>query len=371
MTLKLLIDSRYLPDWYSKNYPAHIPLPDKEIINLKGEIIAWGVCDNKKIPLLSIDSGKINTQFDWNMWRDYILREEYKITNRPLYTILPFHYHLVPSKIRNIAAKFLLSNLGSTSIPKIDFPGFPIEQGFELLNYVYKSLRPNTEINNQENTRLILTHDIDTKDGFLWVKKIAKLEMEYGFRSIFNVVGQKYQIDYDILDWLIENGFEIGLHGYNHDNKLIFLPESEIRRRIESCRGIMELYDIKNFRSPSWFRNIKLFNVIKDYFLFDYSYLDTDILCPSGNGGCFWTKTFSLSDLIHIPTTIPFEAPLYFNYSPDKLVNFWEPKIRWLQKCKGNIVVITHTDPNFSGNKRMLKVYEKLLILLSKIKNYI
>jgi len=125
---------------------------------------------------------------------------------------------------------------------------------------------------------------------------------------------------------------------------------------------------MKSFRSPSWFRNEKLFRVAKDYFEYDYSYLDTDIICPGGNGGCLWTKPFSLLDgLTHIPTTIPFEAPLWFGYVPEQLLRFWMPKVKWLKSCGGNIVVNTHPDPHYSGNDRMLNVYKQLLVLLRKL----
>jgi len=190
------------------------------------------------------------------------------------------------------------------------------------------------------------------------------LEMEYGFRSLWNVVGCS-KIDYEVLDWLMENGFEIGLHGYNHDNRLIFLAEEEIRNRLDRCVELLNRYHMRSFRSPSWFRNEKLFKVLKDYFEFDYSYLDTDIICPGGNGGCLWTRSFSLlSGLIHIPTTIPFETPLWFRYAPEQLLEFWMPKIKWLMSCGGNIVVNTHPDPHYSGNDRMLTVYEELLSFL-------
>lgn len=367
MIAQLVIERQYLPGWFSEDYPAHIPLPTKPCGQLKGETIAWGICEGTKIPLLSLDSGLIYAQYDWHEWKTYILGERYRSIIRPLYTKLPFHYHLVPGPLRKIAAQILLPIRASSPIPRTTFPGFPIEQGFELLHHVYESNNPTSGAKTDEPGQIILTHDIDTKDGFSWVKRIAEREMACGFRSLWNVVGHKYRIDYRILDWLVENDFEVGLHGYNHDNKLIFLSEGEIRHRVEQCAGFMRRYQVKSFRSPSWFRNEMLFSVLRDYFTMDYSCLDTDVSCPAGNGGCLWTKTFSLSGLTHVPTTVPFEDPLYFRYAPEQLLSFWKPKIKWLKSCHGNIVVNTHPDPHYGGNERMLRIYEELLIHLNKL----
>ena len=329
---------------------------------LQGEVIAWGVFEGRRIPLLSAESGAVHSQYDWDDWKDYILRERYRSLGMPLYLKLPFHYHALPASLRNTALR-ILRRRTSTSVPGRSFPGFPIEQGFELLCFIHE--HRGTARASKSMSQIILTHDVDTKSGLKWVEEIARLEMEYGFRSLWNVVGHRYKIDYSILDRLEANGFEIGLHGYNHDNRDAFLPESELRYRLNKCGDFLRRYRVKSFRSPSWFRSETLFSVLKDYFQYDYSYLDTDVLCPGGNGGCLWTKTFSLfAGLTHIPTTLPFEAPLFFGCATEQLVEFWKPKVAWLKSCGGNIVINTHPEPHYSGNIRMLKAYGELLALL-------
>ena len=288
MIAKIKVEPSYRPAWFLEDQPAHIPLPTKRFHELPGEVIAWGIWEGKSVPLLSVESGKLFSQYDWSEWKNYILGEKYRDIIRPFYTRLPTHYHIVPGALRNLAGRLLLSSQGVRTIPRHDFPGFPIEQGLELLRYVYEQSGAVHGVGSSSSSQIILTHDIDTKDGFKWVKRTATLEMEYGFRSLWNVVGCS-KIDYEVLDWLMENGFEIGLHGYNHDNRLIFLAEEEIRNRLDRCVELLNRYHMRSFRSPSWFRNEKLFKVLKDYFEFDYSYLDTDIICPGGNGGCLWT----------------------------------------------------------------------------------
>ena len=138
MVLKLEIELHYLPDWFIKEYPAYIPFPPVHYTDLEGKVIVWGIYRNERIPLLSVAEGAVRTQYDWDRWKAYILGEKYRRVVRPLYTRLPFHYHKIPENLRVIAAKLVHSKRSSITLPKTDFPCFPIEQGFEVLQYIYK-----------------------------------------------------------------------------------------------------------------------------------------------------------------------------------------------------------------------------------------
>lgn len=335
---------------------------------LPGDVVVWGETADQKIPLLSVDNGRIFTKIEWESWKQYTIGELYVNQSKPFYAKLPFHYHLVPALLRKSAYKLLSRFNKNIDLPRTAFPGFPIEQGFELLHYVYIKCGGEPSWEQEISGRTYLTHDIDSADGFRWALKTAELEKKYGFNSVWNIVGDYYKIDYEVLDQLQSDGFEIGLHGYNHDNKLAFLDESEIRKRLEKCNNLIERYKIKSFRSPSWFRTPVLIRTLKDYISIDFSRLDTDIICPGGNGGCLWTKGFRRDGLLQIPTTVPFEFPLTASVQPEELVAFWKPKLEWLSSINGNIVINTHPDPEFSGNLRMLSVYEQLLKYLKGYK---
>lgn len=350
------------PLWYNPAYSAQIPLPHLDIQPLPGEILVWGYGQTHgqthKIPLLSRHHTTLHSQYDWESWQTWVLGEEYRTLHQPFYTRLPFHYHAIPGWIRALAASglFWLRNPGFNPPA---FPGFPIEQGWELLqHWLNPAPRP--------PSRVILTHDIDSAAGWDWVKPLAELEMRYGFRSVWHMVGHKYPLNPAILDWLVEHDFKLGLHGYNHDGRLIFLTEAQIRQRLEQCLPLIQRYQMDSFRSPAWFRNRKLYRVLADYFQVDYSPLDTDIICPGGNGGCFTSKAFTLDGLLHIPTTLPFEEPLRFGCPPHRLLEFWQPKLDWLYANRGDIVVNTHPEPHFSGNPGALATYEQLLKVLNE-----
>jgi len=364
---RITVDPEYRPAWFQEDAGAHVPLPPRSLTppaaELPGVVAVWADTRHGRLPLVSVEAERGHIRYDWTDWRRFVLGEHYCTQTRPLYTRLPFHYHRVPGAIRHVAARALLARQSPSTQGETTFPGFPIEQGFELLAEVWARVGDGREA-TPPSSEIILTHDIDTGAGYRWVKPTAELELAHGYRSLWHVVGRGEPPDHAVLDWLVERGCTIGLHGYNHDNRLAFLPADRIRRRLDACRGLIERYDARSFRSPSWFRSDALFRVLRDYGMVDYSRLDTDRSCPGGVGGCLWTKRFKLDGLTHVPTTVPFEDPLYWGRSAEQLVDFWLPKIAWLRACGGNIVVNTHPDPQFSGNTRMLRAYDQLLTAL-------
>ena len=365
------VEPAYRPDWFREDAGAHVPLPPRTVAApataLPGVAVVWADTAEERVPLVSIEAGRGRLRYDWTRWRRFVLGERYRTQTRPLYTRLPFHYHRIPGAIRRVAARALLAGHSPRTPMTSTFPGFPIEQGFEVLAAVWARVGDDPAM-PPPASEILLTHDIDTRAGFAWVRQTAAIELAHGFRSLWHVVGRGDPPDHAVLDWLVDRGCSVGLHGYNHDNRLAFLPTDQIRRRLDACRDLIARYDIRGFRSPSWFRSERLFRVLKDYGLVDYSRLDTDRSCPGGVGGCLWTKRFELDGLTHVPTTVPFEDPLYWGRTPEQLVDFWRPKIAWLRACGGNIVVNTHPEPQFSGNARMLRVYDRLLDVLADTK---
>lgn len=346
------------PPWFRPQIPCHIPLPHCPAAG-PGEPLAWAEVQGRRLTLASAHGGAVHLHLDWATWREYILAEHYRSLSRPLFTRLPLHYHRIPGRLRRAAAALLLARGGPQALPRRVFPAFPIEQGLEALVHAARLEPPPAP--PRPLPRIILTHDIDTAAGFDHVPAMAEAEQRHGFRSLWNVVACAGPLRHDLLQALHDRGFEIGLHGYNHDNKLIFLSERAMRARLDACRPLIERYRIRSFRSPSWLRSPVLYRVLKDYVSFDYSALDTDICCSAGVGGCLWTRPFQRHGLTHVPATIPFELPLLFGYTPGQLLDFWRPKLDWLDACGGHVVVNTHPDPHYSGNPAMIEAYSELL----------
>lgn len=66
---------------------------------------------------------------------------------------------------------------------------------------------------------LVLTHDVESAAGHAQCLELAALEMARGFRSSFNFVLEGYDVSAELRRYLVENGFEVGIHGVYHDGK--------------------------------------------------------------------------------------------------------------------------------------------------------
>jgi hypothetical protein len=67
---------------------------------------------------------------------------------------------------------------------------------------------------------LILTHDVETAKGQKRCNRMMDLEKQMGFRSSFNFVPERYDVSPKLRNILVNNGFEVGVHGLNHDGRL-------------------------------------------------------------------------------------------------------------------------------------------------------
>jgi hypothetical protein len=130
----------------------------------------------------------------------------------------------------------------------------------------------------------VLTHDVETAVGLRNIPKIAELEEELGFRSSWNVVPHKYPVDRGLLTDLQNRGFEIGVHGYNHDGKL-FTSRAIFDRRVPAINAALQSFGAVGFRAPMVHRNLNWLQALDiDY---DASCFDVDPYqaMPGGVGG--------------------------------------------------------------------------------------
>ena len=72
----------------------------------------------------------------------------------------------------------------------------------------------------QKKFAIVLMHDVESEAGQRKCAELMSLEQSLGFRSSFNFVPERYQILPEVRQMLAINGFEVGVHGLNHDGKL-------------------------------------------------------------------------------------------------------------------------------------------------------
>jgi hypothetical protein len=106
---------------------------------------------------------------------------------------------------------------------------------------------------------LLLTHDVDTSRGASLIASVAELERALGVRSAFLVCSHHYALDLDLLARLEQEGFELASHGWNHDNRLAFLPAPERAARLDAIAArFRPRFALAGFRSPSTLRTPEL-----------------------------------------------------------------------------------------------------------------
>ncbi len=315
-------------------------------------------------PLLwTNDESQQECAVDISSWIEILKYESYRLEHKqPLRTILPFNYHLIPEKIRFlIISSILRFKINCTSSAKPS----PISQfniGCEtLLGLCGKQGHMGTDL-----PLLVLTHDIETVYSFEWIEKIARIEEKFGFRSLWNVIPRRYPINKKVLFSLLDTGHEIGMHGIWHNSKEAFLSEDQMVREISLLKSFIEEFKIKAYRSPAWLRTKKMYKILSRFFSYDLSCLDNDPFSLTGSGGVGLIRPFMFeSGLIELPCNLLFESPVYWGVPSVNLLDYWKPKIKFVEHFKGMLLITTHPDRNYLGNSRILAAYEKMLGLLA------
>lgn len=186
---------------------------------------------------------------------------------------------------------------------------------------------------------VVLTHDVDTQEGFDNIPEILILEQDLGFRSSWNIVPYKYKIDQGIIDLIKSAGHEIGIHGYNHDGKL-FYSEKIFNDRVPYINEAIEKYGAKGFRAPMVHRNLKWLQKLN--IGYDASCFDYDPYQPfPGGTGSIWP--FRAGKFIELPYTLPQDHDLFYMMKKND-IEIWKKKTEWLIENNGIILLNTHPD---------------------------
>jgi glycosyltransferase involved in cell wall biosynthesis len=364
--IKVEISEKFAPKWLGKReFLAYFPRFYKK--ELKGEIVASIVFNGSRIPAISKQNGRYDFNFDPDETIYSILNEWYTSFKKPIYTRSPVHYHKIP--FRMMFAKFM-TWWNRRKLKKIRFPRWPYDFSADILREIC-GREFKVKWADGKKYCAIFTHDVDTSKGMGHVKDFSDLEEKYGIASCFYFVSSYYPLDDKLMKELLEKGFEIGSHGYNHDNKLAFLGKKGIEERIRKVKKVMDKYRAVGFRSPSLLRTDELFDVLRKNFIYDSTVPDTDMLSPvSIRNGCCTVFPFVKRGILEIPITVPMDAQLLLmGYKPEKILRLMKEKIMKIKKIGGVAVINIHPEEHFSANKKMLEVYENLLQFVSSDKD--
>jgi peptidoglycan/xylan/chitin deacetylase (PgdA/CDA1 family) len=204
---------------------------------------------------------------------------------------------------------------------------------------------------DEKKFALILTHDVDTARGQDRCRQLMEMEISEGFRSSFNFVPERYPVSADLRQELVQNGFEVGVHGLNHDGKLYSSREIFLERATKINRYLQD-WDAVGFRSPSMHHNLEWIHDLK--IKYDCSTFDTDPFQPQPDGVetifpfCVPKSEKSIG-YIELPYTLPQDFVLFVLLN-EKNIDIWKTKLDWIAERGGMALINTHPDyMNFDG----------------------
>jgi hypothetical protein len=197
---------------------------------------------------------------------------------------------------------------------------------------------------------LILTHDVEHQKGHDRVKDVVKLEQEYGMVSSFNFVPERYHVSPELRHWLVDNGYEVGVHGLKHDGKL-FNSRAIFLQRAQKINEYLKEWNASGFRAPAMHHNL---DWIKDLNIeYDSSTFDTDPFEPQPDNINSIFPVWVPPDrgrpgYVELPYTLPQDFTL-FVLMKEKNIEIWRRKLDWIVENNGMALVNVHPDYLYFG----------------------
>jgi hypothetical protein len=201
---------------------------------------------------------------------------------------------------------------------------------------------------------LVLTHDVETSVGYGNMRLLQEIELRTGYRSSWNFVPKRYEVEDGVVRELIDEGFEVGVHGLVHDGRDLE-SEDMVRRRSPEMRVYADRWRASGFRSPATHRNWDLMPMLG--FDYDSSYPDTDPFEPQGGGCCTWLPYFN-RELVELPITLAQDHTLFVILG-ERSERAWVEKASYLRSRQGMTLLITH--PDYMQDAASLAAYQRFL----------
>jgi len=192
---------------------------------------------------------------------------------------------------------------------------------------------------------LALTHDVDTAKGQDRCERLIQMEKEAGFRSAFYFVPERYAVRRDLRDYLTSAGFEVGVHGLNHDGKLYSTKEVFDSRALR-INQYLRNWQCTGFRSPAMHCNLDRLGTLD--ITYDASTFDTDPFEPQPKGmGTifpFWVpRAGGRGGYVELPYTMSQDFTVFI-LMKEQGIRLWKEKLDWVAQRGGMALLITHPD---------------------------
>ncbi len=253
------------------------------------------------------------------------------LARRIYYTLKPYLPWTFRMKARRISArkkreacKAIWPILPGSEIPPANWKGWPEEKQFAFS----------------------LSHDVEGAAGVAKVRRLAELEMSHGFRSSFNFIPEgSYEVPAELREWLVSNGFEVGVHDLHHEGWL-YRSKKHFEASAKRINQWLKDWNVVGFRSGFMLHNLDWQRDLE--VLYDASTFDTDPFEPQPDGAAT-IFPFKVADdgerkgFVELPYTLAQDSTLFFVLG-EKTNEIWKTKLRWLAEKKGMALLNLHPD---------------------------
>lgn len=247
------------------------------------------------------------------------------------YTLKP----VIPRKVQ-----LFLRTMRASRIRKAQNSCWPISEQSAMVPEGWKGWKDGKQF------ALLLTHDIDSPRGYRYHQNLVEIEQNKDFVSAFYFVPEeRYKISSNDLDKIWNSGFEVGVHGFNHDGKLL-QSEKTFLHRAQQINEYIEKWNAVGFRAPAMHHDLNLFRHLN--IQYDASTFDVDPFEPMDEGAntIFPFKVINgdgKRQYWEFPYTLPQDFTL-FVILKEASIDIWKKKIDWVVQNGGMVHLDTHPD---------------------------
>ena len=201
----------------------------------------------------------------------------------------------------------------------------------------------------------VLTHDVEWRKGHDRCKQLLEIEKNLGFKSSFNFVAERYKVNKELLEFIVSEGFEVGIHGIKHDGKKFKNKKIFDKRALKINQYIKE-WNIVGFRAPAVHHNLDWIGELD--IEYDSSTFDTDPFMPQPDGvGTIFPFLVERKNgkpgYVELPYTLEQDFILFI-LMKESSPQIWFDKLKWIADNGGMALVIVHPDYiNFENTNQM------------------
>jgi hypothetical protein len=206
---------------------------------------------------------------------------------------------------------------------------------------------------NDSKFAVVLTHDVESQRGLDRVKQLAEMEVSLGFRSSFNFIPEgSYQVPAELRQWLVDRGFEVGVHDHRHDGHL-YRSRSHFLASTHRINHYLKEWDAVGFRSGYMLHKLDWVHDLD--VRYDASTFDTDPFEPQPDGAKtifpFWVSGRAGHGYVELPYTLVQDSTLFVMLE-EKSSDIWKRKVEWITSRGGMALLNVHPDyVAFDGQK--------------------